>query len=168
MGLSTMSTFRNVATATMFVWVVTASIANGQCCGDCNGDGEVTVDEVVRSVDYASHKRADCDAATMQVARKAFQDSPAVQQCIEARIAGADLTAGPVVATGTIATSCGVVGCYSSVLVYSTFSTPLGTTNGYSINVAAVVTVLDGGSTAQVRLVALDQEAAAISECVSP
>jgi hypothetical protein len=40
--------------------------AVGQCCGDCNGDGAVTVDEIITSVNHALGSCSDdgsCDAS---------------------------------------------------------------------------------------------------------
>ena len=43
---------RNAATLAVLSLSLAAG-AHAQCCGDCNGDGEVTVHELVTSVNYA-------------------------------------------------------------------------------------------------------------------
>jgi len=56
------------ALSTMLVVVVAPPGAAAQCCGDCNGDGQVTIDEIVKAVNRALEVCQDDGVCTASVA----------------------------------------------------------------------------------------------------
>jgi len=40
--------------------IVVTGTAQTQCCGDCNGDGSVTIDEILTTVNNALNGGASC------------------------------------------------------------------------------------------------------------
>jgi hypothetical protein len=107
----------------------------GQCCGDCNDDGNVSINEIITAVNYALGTCSSSEGDLERAARTAFLESPDVQNCVGAL---SSYEPGPIEVTGTIAESCGIAGCFPSVLVFQTFRT-MGV-NPQTTSVVALVT----------------------------
>lgn len=101
-----------------------------QCCGDCNSNGMVSIDELVSSVNN------DLGGCTLPLdLRQAFLDSTEVQNCA-AKIVAAGFTAGDIETTAAIDSACNVSSCDGSLLAIQHFGSP----SGEGRSVVAVVT----------------------------
>ena len=97
------TTARYLSTAIAGLMIIGTSMSavhSAQCCGDCNSNGSVSVDELVTAVN------ADLSGCVLPIDfRPAFLASPDVQSCA-ARLVADGLTAGEVETTEAIDSLC--------------------------------------------------------------
>jgi hypothetical protein len=121
-----------------------SSVRAAQCCGDCNSNGMVSIDELVSSVNN------DLGGCILPLdLRQAFLGSTDVQSCA-AKIVAAGFTAGEVETTAAVDSACDVSSCDGSVLAIQHFGSP----SGEGRSVVAVVTFhLSGSQPTSVQVV---------------
>ena len=134
----------SVATVCLVSVLAVSPVRGAQCCGDCNSNGIVSIDELVTSVNH------DLSGCTLPLDfRQPFLDSPDVQSCA-AQLVADGLTAGEVETTAPIDSLCNVHSCDGSVLAIQHFASP----SGEGRSVVAVVTFhISGGQQTGVAVV---------------
>lgn len=123
-----------------------SAVRGDLCCGDCNSNGLVTIDELVTGVNN------DLGGCALPIdVRQVFLDSSDVQSCA-AKLVARGFTAGQVETTGAIDSACGVASCDGSVLALQHFE--LNGVNARGQSLVAVVTFhLSGGGPTRVQVV---------------
>jgi len=138
-----------VSTAIVGVLIIAAprdAVRAAQCCGDCNSNGAVSIDELVTAVN------AGLGGCVLPLDfRQPFLDSADVQSCT-AQLLADGFTAGEVETTAAIDSTCNTSTCGGSLLAVQHFASNRADGRGKSI-VAVVTFSVSGGGAPSVQVV---------------